>query len=425
MSKSIQAIRGMNDVLPADSALWRHVFNTAAEVFGAYGYGEIRLPIVERTELFKRAVGEVTDVVEKEMYAFADRGGEEIALRPEGTAGCVRAGIEHGLLHNQQQRFWYAGPMFRYERPQAGRYRQFHQIGVEAYGMAGPDVDVEVIALSARLFKRLGFRDLTLEINSLGGKEARAAYRAALVAFLERHEASLDEDSKRRLHSNPLRVLDSKVPTTQAIVSEAPKLLDYLEADSLSHFEGFQQGLADLGIGYVVNTRLVRGLDYYTKGVFEWTTRQLGAQGTVCAGGRYDGLVEQMGGAPTPAVGFGAGVERLILLLQAQAVNLPSAGSQVYFCTLGEAAEREARKLAETLREQLPGLRLVLNAGGGKLKSQLGRADKSGASLALVLGEAELARGAVQVKSLRQSLPDQELALSELVARLPGLLPAA
>lgn len=422
MSKSIQAIRGMNDVLPADSALWRQVFTTAAEVFGAYGYGEIRLPVVERTELFKRAVGEVTDVVEKEMYAFADRGGEEIALRPEGTAGCVRAGIEHGLLHNQQQRFWYAGPMFRYERPQAGRYRQFHQIGVEAYGMAGPDVDVEVIALSARLFKRLGFRDLTLEINSLGGKEARAAYRAALVAFLERHEASLDEDSKRRLHSNPLRVLDSKVPTTQAIVSEAPRLLDYLEADSLSHFEGFQQGLSDLGIGYVVNSRLVRGLDYYTKGVFEWTTRELGAQGTVCAGGRYDGLVEQMGGAATPAVGFGAGVERLILLLQAQAANLPASGSQVYFCTLGEAAERAARKLAEDLREQLPGLRLVLNAGGGKLKSQLGRADKSGASLALVLGEAELARGAVQVKSLRQSLPDLELALSELPARLPGLL---
>ena len=425
MSKSIQAIRGMNDVLPADSALWQHLLGTAAEVLAGYGYGEIRLPIVERVELFKRAVGEVTDVVEKEMYAFEDRGGEALALRPELTAGVVRAGIEHGLLHNQQQRFWYAGPAFRYERPQAGRYRQFHQIGVEAYGMAGPDIDVEVIALSARLFQRLGFRGLTLEINSLGGMEARASYRAALVEFLGRHEASLDEDSKRRLLSNPLRVLDSKVPTTQAIVADAPKLLDYLEPDSLAHWDGFRQGLEDLGIAYQINPRLVRGLDYYTKGVFEWTTTQLGAQGTVCAGGRYDGLVEQLGGAATPAVGFACGIERLILLLQAQGTVAPGAGAQVYLCALGDAAERAAHQLGETLRTQQPNLRLVVNAGGGKLKSQLGRADKSGASLALVLGESELALGLVQVKCLRQTAADESIALAELPARLAALLQKA
>ena len=425
MTKSIQAIRGFNDVLPSDVGLWQHVLGSAAQVFGGYGYREIRLPMVERVELFKRAVGEVTDVVEKEMYAFEDRGGESLALRPELTAGVVRAGIEHGLLHNQQQRLWYAGPAFRYERPQAGRYRQFHQIGVEAYGMAGPDIDAEVLALSARLFRQLGFRDLTLEINSLGTAATRAAYRAALIAYLERHEASLDEDAKRRLHSNPLRVLDSKVPTTKAIVADAPSILDSLDAEGRAHFDGLRLALDDLGIAHVVNPRLVRGLDYYTHAVFEWTTTALGAQGTVCAGGRYDGLVEQLGGAPTPAVGFASGVERLILLLKAQALPVPDAGAQLYFCTVGEAAERAARKLAEQLRTELPGVRLVLNAGGGKLKSQLGRADKSGAAWALVLGEAELARGAVQVKSLRQSAADEEVALPALPSRLAMLLQSA
>jgi histidyl-tRNA synthetase len=425
MAKSIQAIRGFNDLLPADAAVWQHLHDCAREIFAAYGYGEIRLPLVERTDLFKRAVGEVTDVVEKEMYSFEDRGGEHVSLRPEGTAGCVRAGIEHGLLHNQQQRLWYAGPMFRYERPQAGRYRQFHQIGIEAYGMAGPDVDVEVIALSARLWRKLGFRNLTLEINSLGSVDARAHYRAALIAYLVRHEAALDEDSRRRLHSNPLRVLDSKVPATKEIVARAPAILDHLDAESRAHFDGLQQGLSDLGIAFVVNQRMVRGLDYYTKGVFEWTTTELGAQGTVCAGGRYDGLVEQLGGAATPAVGWASGVERLMLLLKAQGAALPDGGAQIYFCSLGEAAERAARKLAEQLRDSLPGVHLVLNAGGGKLKSQLARADRSGAVYALILGDEETGQQVIQVKSLRQDTPQLACEWSNLSARLAQLLGSA
>ncbi|TXH05289.1 MAG: histidine--tRNA ligase [Nevskiaceae bacterium] len=422
MANRFQSVRGCNDILPADTPVWQHLHTAAADVFAAYGYGEIKLPLLEHTELFKRSIGEATDVVEKEMFTFEDREGESLSLRPEGTASCVRAGLEHGLLHNQQQRLWYAGPMFRHERPQAGRYRQFHQIGVEAYGMAGPDVDVEIIALSARLFRRLGLKDLTLEINSLGSAQSRAAYRAALVAFLEQHEASLDADSRRRMHSNPLRVLDSKVPATKAIVQDAPVLLDHLDDESRAHFDGLQQGLSDLGIAFTVNHRLVRGLDYYTKGVFEWTTTQLGAQGTVCAGGRYDGLVEQLGGTPTPAVGFASGVERLILLLKAQGAPLPEAAPHVYFCTLGEAAERAARQLSEQLRDVLPTLRLVLNAGGGKLKSQLGRADRSGARYALVLGEAETAERSIQVKSLRIESQQISCGWPELSGRLAGLL---
>ncbi len=314
----IQSIRGFNDILPADSALWQHLFDTARQMFEAYAYREIRVPVVEATALFKRAVGEVTDVVEKEMYAFEDRGGESIALRPEFTAGIVRAGIQNGLFHNQQQRVWSAGPVFRYERPQAGRYRQFHQLDVEAYGVPGPDVDVELIALSSRLWKALGFKGLRLEINSLGGPDTRQRYREALIGFLEKHEAELDEDSRRRLHSNPLRVLDSKVPATRTIVQDAPSIIDYLDPESAAHLDGMRQGLDDLNIDYVLNPRLVRGLDYYTCGVFEWITQDLGAQGTICAGGRYDLLVEQLGGSPTPAAGWACGVERLILLLQKQ-----------------------------------------------------------------------------------------------------------
>jgi histidyl-tRNA synthetase len=426
MSKSIQSLRGFNDVLPAQAALFRRVFTTAAEVAARYGYGEIRLPLLEATALFKRAVGEVTDVVEKEMYSFDDRDGVSVSLRPELTAGVVRAGIEHGLLHNQQQRLWYAGPAFRHERPQAGRYRQFHQVGVEAYGMAGPDIDAEVIAFSHRFLTTLGIGGLQLEINSLGGSEARANYRSALIDYLSRYESELDEDSRRRLHSNPLRVLDSKVPRTREIVASAPQLADHLEPESRAHFDGWRQALEDLGIPYQVSPQLVRGLDYYTRGVFEWTTTELGSQGTVLAGGRYDNLVSQLGGSPSPAVGWASGVERLVLLLEKQqSAEVSADAPQLYFCAIGETAERRARILAEELRNQFGGLRLSLNAGGGKLKSQLARAERAGAAFALVLGEAELARGAVQVKSLRQTLPDQELPLSELALRLSALLPAA
>lgn len=420
MSK-LQSLRGFNDVLPAQSALFRRVFATAADVAARYGYGELRLPLLEATTLFKRAVGEVTDVIEKEMYSFDDRDGVSVSLRPELTAGTVRAGIEHGLLHNQQQRFWYAGPAFRHERPQAGRYRQFHQVGVEAYGMAGPDIDAEVIAFSHRFLTALGIGGLKLEINSLGGAEARASYRAALITYLERFESELDEDSKRRLHSNPLRVLDSKVPRTREIVAGAPQLADHLEDESRAHFDGWQQALGDLGIAYAVSPQLVRGLDYYTRGVFEWTTTELGSQGTVLAGGRYDNLVSQLGGSPSPAVGWASGVERLVLLLEKQqATGRAADAPHAYFCTLGDAAERRARVLAESLRSALPGLRLVLNAGGGKLKSQLGRAEKAGAALTLVLGEAELAQGAVQVKSAIPVGGDEVVAfaaLPEVLAR--------
>jgi histidyl-tRNA synthetase len=418
----LQAIRGMNDVLPADTPLWRHLHDTAAALFARYGYAELRLPLVERTELFKRAVGEVTDIVEKEMYVFDDRDGESLALRPELTAGVVRAGIEHGLLYNQQQRLWCAGPVFRYERPQAGRYRQFHQLDVEAYGIKGPDIDIELIALSARLWRELGFEGLRLEINSLGTTDSRARYRAALIEFLNAHESALDADSRRRLHSNPLRVLDSKVETTQSLLRDAPNLLDFLDDDSRRHFDGWQQGLGDLGIAFQINPRLVRGLDYYTNSVFEWITTELGAQGTICAGGRYDRLVEQLGGAPTPAIGWASGVERLLLLLQKQ--RTPAATGDVphaYFCVFDET-ERQARRLAEQLREALPGLRLQLNAGGGKLAAQLKRADKCGARLALILGTEEAASRCIQVKFLREPAEPQRLDFASCAQALAGLL---
>lgn len=418
----IQSVRGMNDVLPADSAAWQHVHAVAAQVFAAYGYGELRLPVVERTDLFKRAVGEVTDVVEKEMYSFEDRGGEQLSLRPELTAGVIRAGIEHGILFNQQQRVWCTGPVFRYERPQAGRYRQFHQLDVEAFGIATPDVDVEVIAIAAQLWKRLGLTGFELQINTLGTPACRAEHRAALISYLEQHEAALDEDARRRLHSNPLRVLDSKVPATQAIVADAPKLLDYLDDASQAHFEAVKAGLEALGIAYVVNPRLVRGLDYYTHTVFEWVTDQLGAQGTVCAGGRYDGLVEQLGGPKTTGVGFGLGIERLILLMGVQHAAIASNAPHLYVCRLGAVAERQALQLAEALRDQFPTLRLVLNAGGGGLKSQLKRADNSGARYALLIGDDEAAAGTVQVKSLRGEgeayLCHQSALAAELGSRL-------
>ena len=414
----IQSVRGMNDVLPADAALWQQVHAVAAQVFAAYGYGELRLPVVERTELFKRAVGEVTDVIEKEMYSFEDRGGENLSLRPELTAGVVRAGIEHGLLFNQQQRIWCTGPVFRYERPQAGRYRQFHQLDVEAFGINTPDADVEVIAIAAQLFKRLGMSGFQLEINTLGTRAARAVHRTALVEYLNQHQDVLDEDSKRRLVTNPLRVLDSKAPAMQAIIEAAPKLLDHLDDVSLAHFAAVCQGLEDLGIPYLINPRLVRGLDYYTHTVFEWTTTQLGAQSAVCAGGRYDGLVQQLGGPATTGVGFGLGIERLIALMAIQQVPMLDNRPHVYFCRFGATAEREGMKLAEALRARWPGLRLVLNAGGGGLKSQLKRADTSGARYALVLGDDESAARTVQVKSLRGEGEAVSCAWSDLDAIL-------
>lgn len=383
-----------------------------------YGYREIRFPILEQTELFKRSIGEVTDIVEKEMYTFEDRNGDSLTLRPEGTASCVRACEQSGLLHNQQQRLWYAGPMFRHERPQKGRLRQFHQIGVETFGMAGPDIDAELIALTARLWRELGIADaLILELNSIGSSDARRRYRAALVDYLSAYRGELDEDSQRRLDTNPLRILDSKVPRTQELLIAAPVLGDFLDKASEAHFEELCARLEALGIPYRINRRLVRGLDYYGLTVFEWTTDKLGAQGTVCAGGRYDGLVEQLGGKPTPAVGFAMGMERLVLLLETLAAfPQGQASADVFVVAMGDAAERAALGLAEKLRDAHPGLRVLSNCGGGSFKSQFKKADKSGARLALVLGEDELARGEVAVKALRDPTVEQRLVpLAEVV----------
>ncbi|MFC0048975.1 histidine--tRNA ligase [Rheinheimera tilapiae] len=420
MSKEIQAIRGMNDCLPQDTPVWQYVEQMIRQTVNSYGYDEIRFPIVEMTELFKRSIGEVTDIVEKEMYTFADRNGDSLTLRPEGTACCVRAGIQNGLLYNQEQRLWYMGPMFRHERPQKGRYRQFHQFGLEVFGMQGPDIDAEVILVSARLWQQLGLTPyVRLELNSLGSNEARAAYRDKLVAYLEQHKELLDEDSQRRLYSNPLRVLDSKNPAMADMLAGAPQLLDHLDEDSKLHFAGLQARLQAAGIEFTINPRLVRGLDYYNKTVFEWVTTNLGSQGTVCAGGRYDGLVEQLGGKATPAVGFGLGLERLVLLLQSLPL-LPqiSNAADFYLMPLGDAAELAAVSVAEQLRLALPGKRVMLHCGGGNLKKQLKRADKSGAAIGLLLGDSELAAGQVTVKWLRADQPQQTVLIADLAAVL-------
>ena len=403
MSKHIQAVRGMNDILPEQTPYWQYLESVWREILPAYGYREIRLPVLEKTELFKRSIGEVTDIVEKEMYTFTDRNGDSLTLRPEGTAGCVRAGIEHGLLYNQIQRLWYQGPMFRHERPQKGRYRQFHQVGVEAFGMAGPDIDAELILMSARMLQRIGLADsVVLQINSLGTAEARASYRDLLVSYFSGHLEQLDEDSRRRLHSNPLRILDSKHPQMRALVEQAPRLSEHLDSESREHFQRLLAYLDDAGVGYQINPRLVRGLDYYSKTVFEWVTDRLGAQGTVCAGGRFDSLVTQLGGKPAPAAGFAIGMERLVaLLMDTGGEQVNAVGPQVYLVVVGEAAERRGMQIAEQLRETLPKLRLQLNCGGGSFKSQLKRADRSGAELALILGDNELAQGSVIVKPLR------------------------
>jgi histidyl-tRNA synthetase len=411
MSSRITAIRGMNDILPVPvkdnpitTGRWQQVETELRQLMRQYGYGEIRLPVVESTPLFARAIGAVTDIVEKEMYSFLDRGTppESLTLRPEGTAGCVRACLEHGLTYNQTQRLWYTGPMFRYEKPQKGRYRQFHQFGVETFGMTGPDIDAELILMTARLWKRLGLEHaVRLELNSLGESEARAAYRAALVDYLRGHFDALDDDSKRRLDTNPLRVLDSKDAGTQAVLAGAPQLPDYLDETSRAHLAALCATLGAAGIAYVLNPRLVRGLDYYNKTVFEWTTTALGAQGTVCAGGRYDGLVAQLGGQPTPAVGFAIGLERLVLLLEAVLPLADTADADIYLVA-GDEARGAALLLAETLRNSLPEFRIVTHCGGGGFKAQFKKADKSGARVALVLGEDELAAGQVTVKWLQQ-----------------------
>lgn len=423
MAKNIQAIRGMNDYLPEDTALWQRIEGTLKQVLGSYGYSEIRLPIVEQTPLFKRAIGEVTDVVEKEMYTFEDRNGESLTLRPEGTAGCVRAGIEHGLLYNQEQRLWYIGPMFRYERPQKGRYRQFNQLGVEVFGLQGPDIDAELILLTARWWKALGISEhVNLELNSIGSLEARANYRDALVAFLEQHKEKLDEDCKRRMYSNPLRVLDSKNPEVQALLNDAPRLSEYLDEESKAHFDGLCELLAQAGIPYTINERLVRGLDYYNRTVFEWVTSSLGAQGTVCAGGRYDGLVEQLGGRATPGVGFAMGLERLVLLVQAVNPDFKAPATiDVYVISSGAGAQSAAMQLAENVRDAAPQLKLMTNYGGGNFKKQITRADKWGARVALILGENEVAAQQVVVKDLRSG-EQETLAQSEVAVRLATML---
>jgi histidyl-tRNA synthetase len=424
VAKQIQAIRGMNDCLPKDSGLWQYVESTIRQVVASYGYQEIRTPIVESTDLFKRSIGEVTDIVEKEMYTFADRNSDSLTLRPEGTASVVRAGNEHGLLYNQQQRLWYMGQMFRHERPQKGRYRQFHQFGVEVFGLAGPDIDAEMILLSARLWRLFGISEhVTLEINSLGSAEARAAYKEKLVAFLRTKTDALDEDSLRRLESNPLRVLDSKNPQVQEAIQDAPQLIDNLDPESAEHFSALCERLDQFGIQYRVNPSLVRGLDYYNRTVFEWVTESLGAQGTVCAGGRYDGLVQQLGGKGTQGVGFAMGLERLILMLQTLELDKQvSAPVDVYVTAMDESVELYARQVAETLRDDLPWVRVMSHSGGGNFKKQMKRADASGAHIALIIGQNESEQGQVAIKFLREQQDQQTVSKDQLKTVIQQLL---
>ncbi len=412
MSKAIQAVRGMNDLLPEAVERWQRIEAVARDVLHAYGYREIRLPILEKSELFARSIGSQTDIVEKEMYSFEDRSGDNLTLRPEGTAGCVRAGIENGFLHNQIQRLWYAGPMFRHERPQKGRYRQFHQIGAEAFGIETPDLDAELILMCARLWRGLGLEGIALQLNSLGTPEARAAYRRELVRYLESRRGDLDEDSLRRLDKNPLRILDSKNPAMQDVIAAAPSLSEHLDHASRGHFARLGDYLRQAGVDFTVNPRLVRGLDYYTRTVFEWTTDRLGAQSAVCAGGRYDGLVEQLGGKPAPAAGFAIGMERLAELLAQSGDKPHEVHPQAYLVLLSEAAEKPGLSLAERLRDA--GLRVECNCGGGALKSQLKRADRSGARFALLLGEEEIRKDSVTVKDLRGAAAQASVTQSDL-----------
>lgn len=422
MSKTLQAVRGMNDILPDDAEVWEQFEDIVRNWLHSYGYRPIRMPIVEPTPLFKRAIGEVTDIVEKEMYSFEDSlNGEQLTLRPEGTAGCVRAVIQHGLANQVPRRLYYIGQMFRHERPQKGRYRQFHQVGVESIGFAGPDIDAEMILMGARLWADLGLDGIELQINSLGQPEERAQHRAALIAYFEEYAEILDEDAKRRLYTNPLRILDTKNPALQDMCSAAPKLIDYLGEASLAHFEGVQRVLRDAGIPFVINPRLVRGLDYYNLTVFEWVTDKLGAQGTVCAGGRYDGLVEQLGGKSTPACGFAMGVERLIALIKESGGEPAAPAPDVYLVHQGEAASRLAFRVAEGLRDH--GIDVLLHCGGGSFKSQMKKADGSGATFAVVIGDDEAVNGEAQLKSLREEGVEQrKLKVDDLAEAIIGQL---
>lgn len=422
MSQTLQSVRGMNDILPDEAEFWEIFEETVRSWLKSYGYRPIRMPIVEPTPLFKRAIGEVTDIVEKEMYSFEDSlNGEQLTLRPEGTAGCVRAVIQHGLANQIPRRLYYIGQMFRHERPQKGRYRQFHQVGVESIGFAGPDIDAEMILMGARLWDDLGLDGISLQINSLGQPDERAQHRAALIAYFEQHQDILDEDAKRRLYTNPLRILDTKNPALQAMCAQAPKLIDYLGAESLAHFEGVQQVLKDTGVPYTVNPRLVRGLDYYNLTVFEWVTDKLGAQGTVCAGGRYDGLVGQLGGKATPACGFAMGVERLIALIKDAGGEPAVPAPDVYVVHQGEQASRLAFRVAEGLRDQ--GVNVLLHCGGGAFKSQMKKADASGAAFAVVIGDDEAATGEAQLKFLREEgVAQLKLKVDDLAEAIIGQL---
>jgi histidyl-tRNA synthetase len=422
LTKIIEPLRGVHDVLPAQIAVWQHLERITREVFAGYGYEEFRVPVIEQTQLFKRSIGDFTDIVEKEMFSFVDQGEDHITLRPEATAGIVRAVISNGMLREGRLRVWCMGPMFRRERPQAGRYRQFHQIDAEAFGFEGPDVDAEIILLSARLLRRLGLTRTKLLVNSLGTPASRAAYREELTAYFSGREAELDEDSKRRLKGNPLRILDSKNPDMQRIVAGAPLLLDSLDAESRAHFEALCAHLRSAGIEYDIEPHLVRGLDYYTRTVFEWTTDALGSQSTVCAGGRYDGLVAQLGGASTPGIGWAMGQERIVMLLEKQGLGLERARPQVYLVLAGERTEIAGFKLAEQLRDAWPDLALQINLGGGSFKTQFKRADKSGAQFAIILGDDEAARGVVAVKALRRELAQEECPIAQINERLGVLL---
>lgn len=416
----IQAVRGMQDLLPGQKQIFRTIEDTLREILASYGYEELGLPVIESTHLFSRLVGEATDIVEKEMYSFDDRSGESLTLRPEGTAGCVRMAQEHGLLFNQTQRFFYAGPMFRYERPQKGRYRQFEQIGVECFGMEGASIDAELLLMTHRMWQALGVEgEMSLELNSLGSGESRAAYREALVSYLSGMRDDLDEDSQRRLQTNPLRILDSKVPGTRALLADAPMLSDYLDEASREHFDELRRTLDRAQLPYRVNPYIVRGLDYYNRTVFEWVTGSLGAQGTVCGGGRYDGLVEQIGGRPTPGVGFAIGLDRLAMMLEPGFES--SASADVYIASMGDPARHHALLLAENMRDRLTGARIVVHCAGGKLKSQLKKADVSGAKVALIIGEDEVTSGAVTVKRLDTG-EQESVTETDLFARLSTIL---
>jgi histidyl-tRNA synthetase len=418
MSNKPRAIRGMNDILPEVSGTWRYLETRVQTLVESYGYAEIRLPLLEHTDLFKRSIGEVTDIVEKEMYTFPDRNGESLTLRPEATAGMVRAGMTNGLFHNQKQKLWTSGPMFRYEKPQQGRYRQFYQFDVEAVGYDGPDVDAELIIMSARMWQMLGISRISLQINSLGTPEARALYREALIEYFSGVKNQLDEDSIRRLEQNPLRILDSKNPEMQAIVDDAPVMLDFLDEESARHFAGLKVLLDAAGVTYSVNPRLVRGLDYYSRTVFEWVTDALGSQGAVCSGGRYDGLVEKLGGRATPAIGWAMGIERLVALYDASGGETPAADADVFIAALGEGTQERAFALAEELRDAIAGVRVEMNLGAGSFKTQMKRADKSGAEFALILGEQELADGCVGIKPMRSSDEQTSVALDVLAETL-------